>query len=38
MIIKKSKKNKTMHNTDNKGKLTCHGFCKDVPAAKTTQE
>jgi len=28
----------TCANTDNKGKLACHGFCKEVPAAKTNRE
>ena len=27
-----------MANTDNKGKLTCHGFCEEHPATKTNQE
>ena len=28
----------TGYNTDNKGKLACHGFCEEVPATKTAQE
>ena len=29
---------KPVANTDNKGKLACHGFCKEVPATKTVQK